>query len=125
MDLFLNGTQANYQMNNGETVNITTTLSLSGTVDIYNNSVWLTSDPITYWVFNFIGDYNITAVYARKQNYSEAVETLWLNVTDGTSPTISIDDPVSNGDYDYGTIISISGTADGTGTNIVSLTKTL
>ncbi|NVM03437.1 MAG: hypothetical protein HWN67_13995, partial [Candidatus Helarchaeota archaeon] len=46
--------------------------------------------------------------------------TRWFDV-DNTYPTISITDPASDGDIDTGAIISISGNADGTGSNIVSV----
>ncbi len=46
--------------------------------------------------------------------------TRWFDI-DNTNPTISITDPASNGDIDTGVIISISGNADGTGSNIISV----
>ncbi|NVM03124.1 MAG: hypothetical protein HWN67_12350, partial [Candidatus Helarchaeota archaeon] len=42
-------------------------------------------------------------------------------IVDNAYPTISVTDPASNGDFDTGTIISISGNANGTGTNIFSV----
>ncbi len=69
----------------------------------------------------FIPDGNIAILVNVTDSASQTTSaTRWFDI-DNTYPTISITDPASDGDIDTGIIISVSGNADGTGTNIVSV----
>jgi len=88
MQLYLNGTDGNYDVYRNQTVNITADLNLSFYVEIWTNftgtyELWVSgSDPlINYTSMDFgLGPFNVTANYSGNQNYTAAYDSHILTV---------------------------------------------
>ncbi|MFC1742292.1 beta strand repeat-containing protein, partial [Nanoarchaeota archaeon] len=98
INLTLNGSASNLQIEYGGMVNITAELlqgesyiSLYLDGSLINNG---TSPLQNLTQFDNVGDYNVTAVYPESQNYSTSSLTLFVNVYDATEPFVQLVSPV-------------------------------
>lgn len=83
---YLNNSRNNLTINLGDLVLINSTLEKGiGNIPLYINETLnqTNSTPISIeYNFTSLGLYNITTIYEGNQNYTSAVETWWVNVTD-------------------------------------------
>lgn len=94
LTLYLNGSNADAQMQPGQTVNFTAVLSPAGAggLGIYVNGSQYASgnSPLTNLsTFSLSGSYNATALFAGNQNYSASNATHWLTIKDTVVPSIT------------------------------------
>ena len=83
IDLFLNGTSSNRTYVVNEPINITATLNLNFSFDLYFNDSLLEAgfSPITNITScGTLGTYNVTAFFAGDQNYTSAIRTWWITI---------------------------------------------
>ncbi|MFC1755480.1 hypothetical protein ACFL96_19170, partial [Thermoproteota archaeon] len=94
VDLLLNGTSANFSINQTQYVNMTG-LQITGDEGV-NLELYLDGDQINTGTsplenitqFNNSGTYNMTLIYPGSDNYTAGYETWWIQVNDTTDPTI-------------------------------------
>ncbi|MBR9692228.1 hypothetical protein GOV06_05590 [Candidatus Woesearchaeota archaeon] len=98
VNLLLNGTDANYTVNEGSFVNITGEVlaPAGGYIELYldNNLINSGAGVLTnITLFNTPGEYNVTVVYPATQNYTRASETHYVIVLDVTPPVVTLISP--------------------------------
>ncbi|MFH1521336.1 MAG: hypothetical protein ABIF18_00085, partial [archaeon] len=93
VNLTLGGVQGNYSIDEDTSIDLNCSI-ISGDTGVYlvlyNNGTLINNgtSPIgNTTLFSEIGNYNITCVYERAQNYTASSETWWLEVNDTTAPT--------------------------------------
>lgn len=87
--LYLNDSQSDLVTNAGTIVNISYSITNSQPVLIYNESNYLTNDGKSYWHFPRVGIYQIQALYFGNVNYTPTSVSYYLNLTDGSPPSIT------------------------------------
>ena len=90
--LYLNNSQGNTSIELGDSIWINATNTSQGNIYLYKNGTLINNgtSPSNYTSFNSITMWDITAAYPATQNYSSSSETWWVNVTDTTTPTITL-----------------------------------
>jgi hypothetical protein len=101
VNLLINGSDANFSINEGNYVNLTGTLlvPLIGVIDLYVGESLINSGiaPIyNITLFENPGIYNVTAFYNYSQNYSSSSDTHFVIVSDISSPLITLNVPITN-----------------------------
>ncbi|KYK27375.1 hypothetical protein AYK26_03895 [Euryarchaeota archaeon SM23-78] len=90
VNLLLNGTSANFTINNSGSANITGILIAGeGDLTIYEEGSQIANGPSplsTIRTYSSPGNYNITLVYIATQNYSTSTETHFVRVQDTIPP---------------------------------------
>lgn len=101
VNLTLNGTDGDFYIGLSETANLTGYLITpsNGYIELYREGVMINNG--TNYLTNisqFYTEqaYNITVLYPATQNYSRAIETHYIIVTDTTSPTVGLDLPLND-----------------------------
>ena len=97
--LLINNSQNNLTLENGDFVLINGTLiNGESQLALYSDGVLInySSNPIENLSFLSLGVKNITLVYNETQNYSNSIETLWINITDTQPPLINVLYPLNN-----------------------------
>jgi len=99
LNLTLNGTEANFTLNESEALWLNGTLITGdgGTeLTLYSNGAELASETTVGNLTNFTLPqvYNITLTYTQTENYSAASATYWLTVNDLTAPVVQSYSPI-------------------------------
>ncbi|MHA1427912.1 MAG: SBBP repeat-containing protein [Candidatus Helarchaeota archaeon] len=92
LELLLNGTPANYQINQSQACNITITFPITDTVLLYLNDSLIDiglAPLVNISQYIQCGLYNVTAYYLGSQNYTAMSVTRWLTVIDIEPPLIT------------------------------------
>ena len=124
IELLLNGTAVDYQIDSTQSCNVTITFPIPDTVHLYVNESLVQSDlaPLeNISQFAQIGVYNLTARYPGGQNHSAMVLTRWLTVRDGISPgacEINVSFPFAPNFVVEETLFEIWGGSDAGGSGI-------
>ena len=101
LNLYFNGTESNYTINDSGDVNITAIMSKpSGYyITIYKDGTMIknsTSPSSIVKTFNIPGTYNITATAPGNENYSSGYITRYIKVKDTIAPLVSLIYPGNN-----------------------------
>ncbi|MHA1248541.1 MAG: hypothetical protein ACTSRP_00980 [Candidatus Helarchaeota archaeon] len=89
LEVLLNNSNSNFQINRTQSCNITIILSVNDTIYFYlNNTQVCSANRIIVNISTYykIGTYNITGYYPGNQNYSKKVIMHWLTVIDVECP---------------------------------------
>jgi parallel beta-helix repeat protein len=109
--LYLNNTEGMYRALPGGLINICVTLDSPGPITIFNNSVFLTSEFQSEWLFLNPGAYLITSFAAGNENYTPSIVVAILNMTYDMLPQISnIVNPASPVEYSSGGVYQFNAT---------------
>lgn len=98
LNLLINGSEYNYSIIQGQSVNLTADIFVppTGNITLYIDGVMINygiAPIINITQFNVSGIYNITVKYAGDSNYASGEETLFLTVNDTIAPTIILISP--------------------------------
>ncbi|NTV22844.1 MAG: PGF-pre-PGF domain-containing protein [Nanoarchaeota archaeon] len=97
--LTLNGSQSNYTIMEGVSIDINATrTSGEGSLTLYLEGILLDTDiNITNnQLFASMGEYNVTAMYAATENYSSSEKTYFVTVLDSNPPQLTINNALGN-----------------------------
>lgn len=122
--LSINGISSDFSGELPQNVSINASLVNGvGTINITLNGTNLSDSSSDYFGFHDLplGYYNLTVYYSGNENYSEASEVLWINVSDTTSPSIILVSPSTNLAFEDNDITFIFNSSDLSGVADCSL----
>ncbi len=114
IDLFLNGTEGNITLTQGESIYLNSTLTAGeGIIELYLDGNLINSgNPLSNLTqFDNIGTFNITALYPETQNYTSSSETWFVEVTvapDVSNPSVFDLIPTQGAIYEINDTIEIA-----------------
>jgi hypothetical protein len=90
VNLLLDGTDGNINVELGTTANINATLIAGeASITLYEDGAQIaTGDTNTNRNYNSLGTVNVTVIYSETENYTASSETHFITVVDTTSPTL-------------------------------------